>query len=91
MACRLLQLGSHRDGTGTAGSKTCGRRSATERPVELRARTRFHLDHRQPRKRASAAELRGAPDDTLLNQVLEPVNRVEYRRELRYSNPAGTP
>ena len=44
-----------------------------------------------PWKRASAAELRGAPDDTLLNQVLEPVNRVEYRRELRYSNPAGTP
>ncbi|EIT68882.1 MULTISPECIES: hypothetical protein [Hydrocarboniphaga] len=44
-----------------------------------------------PWKRASAAELRGAPDDTLLNQVLEPVNRVEYRRELRYAKPAGTP
>ena len=43
-----------------------------------------------PWKRAAAAELRGAPDDTLLNQVLEPVNRVEYRRELRYAKPAET-
>lgn len=43
-----------------------------------------------PWKRAAAAELRGAPDDTLLNQVLEPVNRVEYRRELRYANPVET-
>jgi hypothetical protein len=40
-----------------------------------------------PWKHAPASELPGAPEDTL-NQVLEPVDRVEYRRELRYADPA---
>lgn len=37
-----------------------------------------------PWKRAPAGELRGRPDDSLLEDVLAPVNRVEFRRELRY-------
>ena len=37
-----------------------------------------------PWKRPPSAELRGQPDDSLLDEVLGPVNRVEFRRELRY-------
>ncbi len=42
-----------------------------------------------PWKRPLEGDLRGAPDETLLNQVLRPVNRVEFRRELRYTGPAA--
>lgn len=43
-----------------------------------------------PWKRAGASELPGAPPDSLLNEVVQPVNRVEFRRELRYADPAGS-
>jgi hypothetical protein len=43
-----------------------------------------------PWKHAGASELPGAPPDSLLNDVVQPVNRVEFRRELRYADPAGS-
>ena len=43
-----------------------------------------------PWKRAGASELPGAPPDSLLNEVVQPVNRVEFRRELRYADPANS-
>lgn len=43
-----------------------------------------------PWKRAGASELPGAPPDSLLNDVVQPVNRVEFRRELRYADPAAS-
>lgn len=42
-----------------------------------------------PWKQAGASELPGAPPDSLLNEVVQPVNRVEFRRELRYADPGG--
>ena len=38
-----------------------------------------------PWKRAAAADGK-PPKNSLLNEVLAPANRVEFRRELRYSN-----
>jgi len=41
-----------------------------------------------PWKRPGAGDLNGRPADSLMDEVLQPVNRVETRRELRYQNSA---
>ncbi|MDB5971874.1 MAG: hypothetical protein JWQ90_4324 [Hydrocarboniphaga sp.] len=43
-----------------------------------------------PWKHAPTSDLPGAPPDSLLNEVAQPVNRVEFRRELRYADPANS-
>lgn len=42
-----------------------------------------------PWRRPAAGELNGRPADSVMDQVLQPVNRVEVRRELRYQGDAG--
>jgi hypothetical protein len=42
-----------------------------------------------PWKRPAASDLRGRPADSLMDEVLQPVDRVETRRELRYQGDDG--
>ena len=42
-----------------------------------------------PWKQPLAAAPAGWPDDSVLDQALQPVNRVEFRRELRYEGALG--
>lgn len=37
-----------------------------------------------PWKRAGAQDLSGRPSDSLLNEVMAPIDRTEFRREMRY-------
>lgn len=68
---------------------------AAERPTEqLQLETTTITGHHElprvlyivPWKRAEAGDLPGRPPDSLLDEALMPLDRPEFRREMRYSD-----
>lgn len=77
------------------GPQAATKPAATDKPTQqLQLETTTITGHHElprvlyivPWKRAEAGELPGRPPDSLLDEALVPLDRPEFRREMRYSD-----